>query len=123
MTVLSNLKVPSLALPESFGILAHHTDDTYVQFGRRFPLSLMQHISDYTVLYVGNPESLFLTVVLMTFRVHRCVTYNPETNKTVEIDSKDSSKTLARRYYLVERARDAQRVGVLMGTLLSLIHI
>jgi len=117
MTVFSNMTVPGLALPESGGVQASHTDDTYVQFGRIFSFSVMQHISDYTVLYIGSPECLFLAAVLMTFGVRRCVTYNPQTKKTSEIDARDSSKTLARRYYLVERARDAQRVGILIGTL------
>ena len=114
MTVFSNLMVPGLALPES-GVV--QTDNAHVQFGRVFPLSAMQHISHYTILYIGNPECLFLSAVLMTFGVQRCVTYNPETKETAEIDSKDSSKTLARRYYLVECARDSQRVGILIGTL------
>jgi len=117
MIVFSSLTVPRLALPESGSVQAHHGDDTYVQLGRIFPSSVMQHISDYTVLYIGNPECLFLTTVLMTFGVKRCVTYDPETNTSAEIDSRESGKTLARRYYLVERARDAQRVGILIGTL------
>ena len=117
MTVFSSLMVPDLALPECGGLQAHRTDGSRVQLGRIFPSSVMQHISDYTVLFVGNPECLFLAAVLMMFGVRRCVTCNPQTNAVVEIDSKDSSKTLARRYYLVECARDAQRVGILIGTL------
>jgi len=53
----------------------------------------------------------------MTFDGCRCVVYNPETNETADIDTRDSSKALARRFYHVERARDARRVGILVGTL------
>jgi len=122
MTVFSNLIVPSLALPEPFATQTV-AEDTHVQFGRIFPSSVMQQISDYTVLYIGNPECLFLSAVLMTFGVRRCVTYNPETRETAEIDSVESNKMLARRYYLVERARDAQRVGILVGTLGVASHL
>ena len=59
----------------------------------------------------------------MTFGQCRCVTYNPETKKAAEIDARDSSRALARRYYLVECARDAQRVGILTGTLAVANHL
>jgi len=115
--VFVNLRVPRLALLESGTTQEHHTDDTITQFGRTFAASVLQHISDYTVLYIGNPECHFLTAVLMTFGGCRCVVYDPETSETEELDKRDSSKALARRFYLVERARDAQRVGILIGTL------
>jgi len=114
MKVFVNLTVPGLALPESGTV---RTDNTQVQFGRVFPSSVLHHMSDYVVLYIGNPECRFLTAVLMTFAGCRCVVYNPETNATAEVITRDSSKALARRYYFVERACDAQRVGILIGTL------
>jgi len=115
--VFNNLTVPDLALPESVRVQEHNTEDTCVQFGRAFPSSVLHHISDYTVVYIGNPDCRFLTAVLMKFGGCRCVVYNPETNDTSVVDTRDSSKALARRFYLVERARDAKRVGVLVGTL------
>jgi len=114
MTVFSNLTLPGLALPES---VAGDTCDVCVRFGRIFPSSVVQHISNYTVVYVGNPESLLLTAVLMTFTRCRCVTFDPQQNEMSDVDARHSSKALARRYYLVERARDAQRVGILIATL------
>jgi len=117
MKVFVSLTVPGLALPESGTFQTHHTYDSCTQFGRVFPSFVLQHISDYTVLYVGNPECRFLTAVQMTFPECRCVVHNPETNETADLDTRNSSKALARRFYLVERARDAQRVGILIGTL------
>ena len=117
MKVFVSLTVPGLALPESATVQSHDTDDAHIQFGRVFPSSMLHHVSDYTVLYIGNPECQFLTAALMMFAGCRCVVYNPETNETAEVNTRDSSKALARRFYLVERARDAQRVGILIGTL------
>jgi len=120
MKVFVNLTVPGLALPESVTIRER---DTCIQFGRIFPSSVLNHISDYTFVYIGDPECRFLTAVLMTFGVCRCVVYNPVTNETVEVNASDSSKALARRFYLVERARDAERVGILVGTLGVANHV
>jgi len=117
MKVFVHLTIPGLSLPESCSVQTHHTDDSHIQFGRVLPSSFLQHISDYRLLYIGNPECRFLTAVLMTFAGCQCVVYNPETNETTAVDTKQSSKALARRLYLVERARDAQRVGILIGTL------
>jgi len=117
--VFGNITIPALALPPEFDstLQTHPTDDdTFVQFGRVFSSSVLQHILDYTLVYVGSPECRFLSAVLMTFARCRCVVYNPDTYETVELSTAQTNKALARRMYLVERARDAQRVGILIGT-------
>jgi len=115
--VFTNLTVPALALPESGAAQDHNRGDTRVQFGRIFPSSVLNHICDYTLIYIGDDQCQFLTAVLMTFGVCCSIVYSPDAKQSTKIDRRDSSKALGRRYYLVERARDAQRVGILIGTL------
>jgi len=116
--VYVNLTVPALALPAESDTLQtqHRDDDTCVQFGRVFPTSVLRHISDYALVYIGSPECRFLAAVLMAYAGCRCVVYDPDVDETVEVSTAETNKALARRMYLVERARDAQRVGILIGT-------
>lgn len=118
---LPNLVVPSLVLPDEDGSTPRHNADRtvvpdLVYFGRKFSLPMGRSVSNYTLLYIGDPESPFLTAFLMNFSSCQCVCYDVRTSRCVA-DIWSLNRALAKRYYLVECARDARRVGVLMGTL------
>ncbi len=85
-----------------------------------------------TILFVGG-ESLTLTNLLMTnahcqvrkdqhFQRHYSISlaqvysYDPKT-KTARLESVRSNRLLMRRYAVVQRARDADVFGILVGTL------
>jgi len=92
------------------------TNRTSTKFNRTFSLPPGRNISEYTILYVGE-ENLFLSAVMMTFnRCARFVTYDPTTN-LLKSDAWNVSRLLMKRHYMVERVRDAARVGILVGTL------
>ncbi|TCD70390.1 Diphthamide biosynthesis protein 2 [Steccherinum ochraceum] len=67
------------------------------------------------VLYVGG-ESLALTNLLMTHASAEVYSYDPSTS-TARVESVKTNKLLMRRYAIVQRARDADVFGILVGTL------
>ncbi|KAF8632476.1 hypothetical protein AX15_001875 [Amanita polypyramis BW_CC] len=68
-----------------------------------------------TILYIGD-ESLGLTNLLMTNAASTIISYNPTTH-TTRLESSKSNKLLMRRYAVVQKARDADVFGILVGTL------
>lgn len=116
--LLPNLTVSRLLVPgtDASGPRDVETGEP-VCFGRTFDLPRSRNAaSGYTVLYLGAADSRFLSAVLMTLNHSKCICFDPSSGSAVT-DFWQPGRALARRYYLVERARDAQRVGILVGTL------
>lgn len=95
--------------------------------GRKYRVQDHKHfdISDYVVFYVGL-EGQTLRNLLMTLNRCKFVVYDPERRKLVP-ENINVNRALQKRYYLIERARDAHLVGILVGTLgvtgyLDVIH-
>ncbi|THH32708.1 hypothetical protein EUX98_g1435 [Antrodiella citrinella] len=75
-----------------------------------------QHLtSPDAILYIGG-ESLSLTNLLMTHSSAEVYTYDT-TSKTTRLESGKTNRLLMRRYAMVQRARDADVFGILVGTL------
>ncbi|WAR24696.1 DPH2-like protein [Mya arenaria] len=72
-------------------------------------------LDDYSVFFIGV-ESLTFTNILYNFPGCQFYSYNPMT-KTGRKESVNVNKMLMKRYYLVEKAKDAKIVGILVGTL------
>ncbi|KAJ2933761.1 hypothetical protein H1R20_g3331, partial [Candolleomyces eurysporus] len=68
-----------------------------------------------TILYIGG-ETLALTNLLMTNGQSQVISYDPQT-RTAKVESSRSNKMLMRRYAVVQKARDADVFGILVGTL------
>ena len=83
--------------------------------GRTLYLPKDKSIGDYTILYIG-PESMTLTNLMMTWNKSTFYRYNP-LEETVKKESANVNKLLMKRYFMVEKAKDAQIVGILVGTL------
>ncbi|XVF09542.1 hypothetical protein REPUB_Repub07fG0102900 [Reevesia pubescens] len=84
-----------------------------------------QRMEDYLLLWIGPDNSAFANVVL-TFNGCEIVRYDATEDHLVT-DVSQQKRILKRRYYLVERAKDANMVGILVGTLgvagfLHMIH-
>ncbi|KAH9017780.1 diphthamide biosynthesis protein, partial [Lactarius deliciosus] len=67
------------------------------------------------ILYVGSPN-LALTNLLMTHPATPVYGYDPATRQTT-LQSVQTNKLLMRRYAIVQKARDADVFGILVGTL------
>ncbi|KAG6822471.1 hypothetical protein H0H92_013775, partial [Tricholoma furcatifolium] len=71
--------------------------------------------SSIAILYIGG-ESLTLTNLLMTHGFSNVFSYDPSTQVT-SLASGRTNRLLMRRYAAVQRARDADVFGILVGTL------
>ncbi|KAJ0091966.1 hypothetical protein Patl1_26695 [Pistacia atlantica] len=82
-------------------------------------------IEDYLLFWIGSDNSAFANVVL-TFNSSEIVRYDAAEERLVT-DVSHQLRILKRRYYLVEKAKDANIIGILVGTLgvagyLDMIH-
>ena len=85
------------------------------KFGRTLFIDKDKSIEDYKLFYIGA-ESLTLTNLMMTFNKCEFCTYNPDT-RIGRMESVNVNRMLMKRYYMVERAKDAKIVGIIAGTL------
>ncbi|KAI0739403.1 diphthamide biosynthesis protein [Daedaleopsis nitida] len=70
---------------------------------------------DTVILYIGA-ESLALTNILLTHASYEVYCYDPRTREG-RLESGRTNKLLMRRYVVVQKARDADVIGILVGTL------
>lgn len=73
------------------------------------------YIQEYLLYWVGADNAAFANVVL-TFNACEIVRYDAAENVLVT-DVSLQRRILKRRYYLVEKAKDANIIGILVGTL------
>lgn len=96
---------------------ASEQDDNQVicQFGRWFSLKSGSSITDYNMFYVGQ-EGAALRNFMMTWNRCSFCSFDPITS-TGRTESVSINRALMKRYYAIERAKDASVVGILVGTL------
>lgn len=118
-----DLLVSSPALPLPVGSL-NPEPEFLERFGRRFPLAPGRCLEEYGAFYVGGSEASpdpdldpDLSRLLLGWAPGRpfssCC---PDTGRTQDEGAR-AGRLRARRRYLIERARDARVVGLLVGTL------
>ncbi|XP_043100522.1 2-(3-amino-3-carboxypropyl)histidine synthase subunit 2 isoform X2 [Puntigrus tetrazona] len=90
-------------------------DRDIFKFGREFSVKAGQSVNNYSMFYIGQ-EGLTLTNFMMTWNQCAFSSFNPETH-TGRVESVQINKALMKRYYAIERAKDAGVVGILVGTL------
>ncbi|XP_059183270.1 2-(3-amino-3-carboxypropyl)histidine synthase subunit 2 [Centropristis striata] len=84
-------------------------------FGRQFSLKSGLSITDYSMFYVGQ-EGATLRNFMMTWNRCSFSSFDPVT-MTGRTESISINRALMKRYYAIERAKDANVVGILVGTL------
>nr|XP_047915235.1 2-(3-amino-3-carboxypropyl)histidine synthase subunit 2 [Anser cygnoides] len=85
------------------------------QFGRQFRVEAAGGLQEWAMFYVGA-EGLALTNFMLTWNRCPFSSFNPATGHGRR-ETLNVNRALMRRLYLVERARDARVVGILVGTL------
>ncbi|KAF0028283.1 hypothetical protein F2P81_019370 [Scophthalmus maximus] len=85
------------------------------QFGRQFSLKRGSSITDYSMFYIGQ-EGATLRNFMMTWNRCSFCSFDPVT-MTGRTESVSINRALMKRYYAIERAKDASVVGILVGTL------
>lgn len=95
--------------------LPEQDNQVVCQFGRQFPLKSGLSIADYRMFYIGQ-EGATLRNFMMTWNRSAFCSFDPMT-MTGRTESVNINRTLMKRYYAIERAKDANIVGILVGTL------
>ncbi|PIA34160.1 hypothetical protein AQUCO_03800022v1 [Aquilegia coerulea] len=90
------------------------TENRYSIGGLTWALPEGLCMEDYMIFWIGSDNAAFVNVAL-TFNSSDIVRYDPMKNHLVKDPSQ--SKILKRRYFLVEKAKDSNIVGILVGTL------
>ncbi|KAG0308451.1 Diphthamide biosynthesis protein 2 [Dissophora globulifera] len=90
-------------------------NDKRRRFGRTYNLPVGDSIDEYTIFYVGN-ESATLSNIMMTHSKCEVYSYRPQT-KDGRLESTQVNRALMRRYFLVQKAKDADVIGIAVGTL------
>lgn len=85
------------------------------QFGRRFAPKAGRSVADCGMFYVGQ-EGATLRNFMMTWNRCSFCSFDPKTSAG-RAESVGVNRTLMKRYYAIERAKDAGVVGILVGTL------
>ena len=90
-----------------------NNEGVVTKFGRSYKLE--GDIQEYKIIFIGsNERTLYNTIV--SYNRNVIYTFNPE-DQTLRKESMSVNKYLMRRFYLIEKAKDAQIVGVVLGTL------
>ncbi|KAL8104357.1 hypothetical protein AgCh_028532 [Apium graveolens] len=115
----------STSMPTSHERSGDTTAQSYKIGGLSWSVPEGSRIEDYTLFWIGSDNSAFANVVL-TFNGCEIVRYDAAENEIIT-DFTQQRRILKRRYYLVEKAKDANIVGILVGTLgvagyLRMIH-
>lgn len=82
---------------------------------RTFKVPENQCFDDYTLYFIGS-EGLTFTNIMLNWNKNTYYSYNPET-KVCRKESLNVNKVLMKRYFLIEKVKDAKIVGILLGTL------
>ncbi|RKP26913.1 putative diphthamide synthesis protein-domain-containing protein [Syncephalis pseudoplumigaleata] len=83
--------------------------------GRQLDLPAGLTLNDCRIFYIGE-ESRTLTNLLMTNNKAEVHSFAPTTNET-RLESASVNRALMKRYYLVQKAKDADVIGIVAGTL------
>ncbi|XP_061613427.1 2-(3-amino-3-carboxypropyl)histidine synthase subunit 2 [Phyllopteryx taeniolatus] len=86
-----------------------------IHFGRQLCLKSGLSIEDYDVFYVGQ-DGPTLRNFMMTWNRCSFSSFDPVTSAG-RVESAGVNRTLMKRFYAIERAKDANVVGILVGTL------
>ncbi|TFK94479.1 diphthamide biosynthesis protein [Polyporus arcularius HHB13444] len=112
-TQILHTPVPLVARPSSSG--QHRTPHHLPEAGTDDEADPEASPENSVILYIGA-ESLALTNLLLTHASYEVYSYNPKT-RSAQLESGRTNKLLMRRYAAVQRARDADVIGILVGTL------
>ena len=97
-----------------------NNDDSFFSlFSRRLPkdLELEEERSNYLFFYIGNKEP-FLNSFQLYFNKNKFFNLTGIHKRASElITFKEMNKKLMKRFYLIEKAKDSQIFGILIGTM------
>ena len=84
-------------------------------FGRTFELHPGTELVGHRIFYIGS-ESATLTNIMMCLGQNQVYSFDPSTSSGRR-ETLNVSRALMRRYFLVQKAKDASVIGIVVGTL------
>ena len=92
--------------------------DEKILFSRVLPKDLKEKCQDgsYSFFYMGNNQS-FINPFTFYFNKNKFYHFNPNDEKLDLVEFRRTNKELMKRYYLIEKAKDARIFGILIGTM------
>ncbi|XP_067118338.1 2-(3-amino-3-carboxypropyl)histidine synthase subunit 2 isoform X1 [Centruroides vittatus] len=90
-------------------------NEDIIKCNRQIKLPENISLEQCKMFYIGT-EGPTLNSLIMTLNLSKFYSYNPFTLRGRE-ESVNINQALRKRYYLIEKAKDAQMVGILVGTL------
>ncbi|XP_055346647.1 2-(3-amino-3-carboxypropyl)histidine synthase subunit 2-like [Paramacrobiotus metropolitanus] len=117
---LPKLKFSSLMVPKNQTVIRRKHNQDFTCDGSMTTLPVhsrrkLPESNDPVYLYLGQPNSL-MTNLRIQLGQHRFYVYDFEAVSFI-LDPANLSKRVMRRYFLIEKFKDAQIVGILVGTL------
>ncbi|KAL3632228.1 hypothetical protein CASFOL_025212 [Castilleja foliolosa] len=97
------------------GCIDEDTNQDYNIGGLTWRLPQGQRMEDHLIFWIGSEDTAFANVVL-TFNSCEIVRYDA-TEDCLITDLSQQKRILRRRYYLFQKAKDANMIGILVGTL------
>ena len=91
------------------------------KLGRKLCVSSDIPLHEYTVAYLGDHDGSLINWMMNLNKCRFC-TYDTERNET-KLETLNTNKMLMKRYYMIERAKDANIVGILVRTLAVKDHL
>lgn len=81
---------------------------------RLFTIPESESIEDYSIYFIGEPGHLLLNLI---FNFSKCPFFTYNSKLKLAQQETLQNRQLMRRYYLVEKIKDANVIGILVGTL------
>lgn len=111
--VLSQLDPSNLRLCPPSSSNEGTNEGVIIESGRQWPSNIRD--GSWKIVYVGS-NVRFEMVVSMTFPQCSVISYDVARDSLVT-DGVNVKKALMKRYMLIEKTKDAERIGILVGTL------
>lgn len=86
------------------------------KFGRDFELGAGKTIDNYSVFYIGNSSDRALNNFMMTYNKCSFYTFDPAKGSASR-ETLNINKYLMKRYFLIQKAKEASTIGIVAGTL------
>ncbi|KAH7720310.1 diphthamide biosynthesis protein 2 [Aphelenchoides avenae] len=88
-----------------------------VSLGRHINKDALDAATDATMLFVGSEDSPLLPVWLMTYVQFTHIVHYVPLKRTIRRFESSSQRALRKRLFLIEKVRDANTIGLVVGTL------
>lgn len=113
-------KLPDCRITTSYCLTSDKPPDSSERVtevnGRWWHVREGQSSTDYAVAYIGS-NNRTLSNLMLAMSGSLFYLYSPVDSSACLLDRSSTNKSLMKRYYLIEKAKDAHIIGLLFGTM------